>query len=815
MKKIIVAAAIFALCVPAIAFAQTDNSVLNNATSKLTAELSGHVTEKAYLHFDRPYPCYVAGEPVYFKAYVTMGEKHDLSTISSILHADLINQKNLVIQSETIELVNGTGWGDFQLPDTLRKGSYRIRAYTQWMRNDAHPYFFDQFISVSSMNNVDQVEEAVKKPGQPMLQFFPEGGNQVAEIPSKVAFKAVGSDGLGVSLKGVILDNDNKEVAKIASNRFGMGAFAIAPDPGKSYKAKVTFADGSQSTIDLPAVEAKGMTLAVNNDDPSKVSIEIKANHDYYKENLNKEINILIYSAGDVRTIKTKLDNSILGLDLPSKNFRTGILQVTLLSAAGEPLNERLAFVRSNDLLNVSLSTNKTSFAKRENVQLGLIAKNNDGNPVTGAFSVSVIDESKILVDEDAENTILSYLLLKSELKGYVEKPNYYFAHDTKETRADLDALMLTQGYRRFVWKQVLDNKVTTAANTFVPDRTVDISGMLKTKAGAPLANTSIILIEGSGGAVLTQQTDANGHFDFAKMAFYTGVRYILKVQSAKLKNNIVLELDKAENMPVSIADNSVEAKYNANADILASLQNNSAADILTASNDLTNTLLKSNKEKDDNNKSYKPKGAGNATQVLQSKDFLNSPSLSLALNGLLRGVYFTGGSPYLQNSTTASSDGLMNEPMLVVVDGVSAASSDVDLYNPNDVEMVEMLKGPGASVYGIRGGNGVLLITTKQTVNAADDNKETAPGIFTIHPAGFYKAREFYSPFYSAGQTATTLPDGRTTIFWKPDVTTGTDGNASFNFFNADGAGTYRVEVQGIDNKGNLGMQVYRYKVE
>jgi len=89
------------------------------------------------------------------------------------------------------------------------------------------------------------------------------------------------------------------------------------------------------------------------------------------------------------------------------------------------------------------------------------------------------------------------------------------------------------------------------------------------------------------------------------------------------------------------------------------------------------------------------------------------------------------------------------------------------------------------------------------------------SPGIFSITPPGFYKAREFYSPQYGVGESATNLPDQRTTIFWKPDVATDANGNASFSFYNAEGVGNYKVIIEGIDTKGNLGRQVFQYKVE
>jgi len=600
-----------------------------------------------------------------------------------------------------------------------------------------------------------------------------------------------------------------------------MGVFAFIPEAGRTYKARVTFANGSQTAINLPAVDPKGLTLDINNTDPNKLSIEIIANRPYYAENKNKDLNMVVYCAGLVRTYNFKLDNEVLGLDLPVTDFRTGVLQVTLLSATGEPMNERLAFIQNPDQLNLSISANKPLFTKRENVQLSLNAKNKDGNAVNGYFSVSVVDESKVSVDEDAENTILSYLLLTSDLKGYIEKPNYYFAHVTKETKANLDALMLTQGYRRFVWKELLNDNLTAA--TFSPEAHIDISGVLKTKAGDPIVANNVMLIEKTSGLTLLQPTDAQGRFRFANVDFSSGTHFIVKTQSTAVgKNAAVLTLDEPAAGPAITAGNVIDERYNANADILASLQNNQGTGIVTASNETTKVLLQNNKftettKTGNNYRSTKLGGAGSADQVIMANQLLPGPTLSQALNGIARGIDFTGGVPILKNSMVVNMGATGSEPMLIVVDGsaISSATPGVDIISPVDVESVEILKGPNASIYGVRGSNGVLIINTKQTSSSISVSKEMSPGIFSITPKGFYKAREFYSPVYSADQPANNLPDLRTTIFWKPDVTTDASGNASFNFFNADGAGTYRVEIQGIDSKGNLGRQVYRYKVQ
>lgn len=817
MKKKLFSLALFILSFQTIAFCQTDSTVIKNAISKLKTLLTEHVTEQTYLHFDRPYPFYVAGESIYFKAYVTDGELHKPTNISGMLHVDLINKNNTVIQTELIQLNAGLGWGDFPLSDTLKKGVYRVRAYTQWMLNEKPTNFFEQYISVGSTNSVDKIAEAAKQSSQPVIQFFPEGGNLVDDIPSKVAFKAIGTNGLGIDVKGVIVDNVNQEVAKIASSHLGMGVFDFIPESGKKYKAKVIFANGSENTVDLPDAEEKGITLYVNTANPAKLAIEIRANRAYYKEHLNEDLNLLIYWSGSVKTVATKLDNAILGLDLPTTGLKTGVAMVSLLSKTGEPLSERLAFVQNLDQLKLSLNTDKPVYNKREQVKLNLNAQNKEGLNVNGSFSVSVIDESKILVDDDAENTILSYLLLTSELKGYIEKPNYYFANVTRETRSNLDVLMLTQGYRRFVWKQLLnENNNTTASN--LPEQYLNVAGtLIIKKSGVPVPNSKVILLP----LGQTTTTDEKGHFVFNNVNFQSGTQLILKTPSANGNNATILVLDKQKDIQAVNAIDPILAGYNSKADILASLQNTPSQGPVTASLVSNSALVKQDRviglKKDDNYISSSLLGPGHANQVIHADAFKDAPLLSTGLNGVAKSVIFLQGVPYLSGGEVFSGNREVLQSMMVTVDGtILPPGSAIDDISPSTVETVEILKQDNAAIYGENSNAGVMVITTRQMAGSdAAVSKETSPGIFVINPLGYYKAREFYSPVYNADVPANKLPDVRTTIFWKPDVTTDASGNATFQYFNADGTGTYRVVIEGIDPNGNLGRQVLRYKVQ
>ncbi|WP_295674759.1 MG2 domain-containing protein [uncultured Mucilaginibacter sp.] len=254
-------------------------------TARLTAFSVNQPVEKAYLQFDKPY--YAIGDTIYFKAYVTAGEQHMLSGLSGVLHVDLINTKNKIDQSIKLQLDSGIAWGDFALPDSLPAGNYRIRAYTQWMRNNADFGFFEKGIPVGSVK-ADRIPESISGNSiqaaiKPDIQFFPEGGSLVAGIPCKVAFKATGANGLGIDIKGSIVDNDNRQVATFASSHLGMGYFYFEPAEGKTYSAEINYPEGRADNIKLPIPEVNGLVLSGDNDSIPHASVSIKTSKKYLR----------------------------------------------------------------------------------------------------------------------------------------------------------------------------------------------------------------------------------------------------------------------------------------------------------------------------------------------------------------------------------------------------------------------------------------------------------------------------------------------------------------------------------------------------
>jgi hypothetical protein len=776
---------------------------IKDVVARLQTLSSDRVIEKAYLHFDKSY--YNPGDTIYFKAYVTAGERHELSKISGVLHVDLISKSDSVImQSLILQLTNGQALGDFALPAYVPKGNYRVRAYTQWMQNSGSKYFFDKNIPVTG-KSISKVADVVKTTDKKIdVQFFPEGGSFVNAVPSRMAFKAIGSDGLGVNIKGIIVDNLNKAVAKFASTHLGMGQFFITAEDGKSYKAKINYPDGSVNTIDLPKADTKGMALTVNNEKPGKLSIDINANKPYYLENKNKEITIVIYASGIVKTVKTVLDNQVIGLDLPTNDFKTGVVQVTVFSQAGMPLNERLAFIQNTDVLNLAVNA-KPTYAANEKAGITLNVKGSDDKPSAGYFSVAVTDDNQLQVDDNAERSILSDLLLSTEVKGYIEQPNYYFSAANADAKANLDILMLTQGYRRFVWNELLNEPAP--AITYNPENDLQVSGVMTTKDGKPVANEKLSLFLASSGQSLITTTNAGGKFVFGGLGFPDKTKFILKTENPALKSKVKITLYKTySGLPVTASTQPVSKPID-------NLPENTKPEVI---NNVKIRQLKQGDVKVKDKNVYRTvsyAGSGNADQVINYNDFKNAVKLSDGLTGLARGVTFARGVPYLKNSLSFSDSKSGLVPMLIVVDGIIGVDN-IDSYNPSDIERIEILKSANASIYGLGAGGGVMILTTKMGGDGMESatSVEMAPGLLSIAPQGFYKARNFYTPRYDVAAASNNFTG---TVLWNPNLNTDKDGNATFNIVNASKSGTYRIVIEGIDSNGNLGRSVYKYKVQ
>ncbi|RZL42592.1 MAG: TonB-dependent receptor, partial [Pedobacter sp.] len=592
----------------------------------------------------------------------------------------------------------------------------------------------------------------------------------------------------------------------------GMGIFALTPQAAEEYTAIVTLDDNSTKSFKLPQVLESGYTLAVNQIEEN-LSVKISSTTDLVN---GKEVYVIAQANGVVyASFSTKLDKAILTANIAKKNFPTGIVQISLFSADGKPIAERLVFVNHKDFLKIS-GTNTFEPIVRKKANLDIKVTDINGNPIDGNFSVSVTDAGKTPFDEDEEKTILSNLLLTSDLKGYIEKPNYYFNEANPDKEKHLDYLSLTQGWTRFVWADILADKEPDI--TFRPEQSLEIAGKITTLGDKPLPNAKVLMFSSTPGYTFMLDTisDAKGNFVFDRLEIPDTVSFIIQSKSNKDNRNINLVLNKAPKVP--------EHKYLGNdLDIVNYL---SDTKLMYNELDKFNMLDKGIKLNTVNitgqrrlkalvNVPNSANGSGAADQVVNSEKLEYETSMLTAFSKI-PGVYVKNDMVMRASSRTVSLT-QAPQPMLVILDGVYVKQAQnptfITSINPRDVEGIEVLTSNyNTSIFGDDGFWGVIFITTK---NGSTLKNTPSTNTNSTKNRGFTAVKQFYSPNYDDPKTNQKLQDLRSTIYWNPNVATNEKGQANLNFFNANTRGIYKVTVEGMDSFGTIGRNVYTYEVK
>jgi len=374
------------------------------------------------------------------------------------------------------------------------------------------------------------------------FQFFPEGGDLLENVSSKVAFKAVQEMGLGLDLKGEIVDNTGKVINSIQSQHQGMGVFTLLPESGKTYKANLIFANGIKKTVPLPEIKPSGIAISVVNSTPANIILQLSSTPAFFAQNRDKSFYLVARSKGVICfAAQTNLATINIGASLPKNKFPTGILQITLFTNKAEPLTERLLFIKHTDVSSLNISTDKKVYGSRQPVKLNVIAKT--GNvPVEGNFSLSVINESKVPHPEDEETTILTSFLLSSELRGYIEQPNYYFNQANDKKLADLDVLMLTQGFRKFSYEEITKGREPVIS--VLPEQGIEFSGMLRTSNGMPVSKGSLKLVVPESKYYAETTTNLKGEFKFEKVVIIDSSEATISARSSTAARNMMIMLN-------------------------------------------------------------------------------------------------------------------------------------------------------------------------------------------------------------------------------------------------------------------------------
>ncbi|WP_231425155.1 MG2 domain-containing protein [Pedobacter sp. Leaf250] len=756
--------------------------------------------EKTYLQTDRSY--YSAGEDVWFSAYLVNGRSFSLSSSSANLYVELISPDSQILDKKTILLNKGLGKGDFKLLDYIPTGWYNIRAYTNWMRNFGNDFVFQKSIYIT--NNLKEnatyaTRNANKKPvglaetsNKKTINFFPEGGSLVEGVNSLVAFKTNDNLGNGLKASGSIISSKGDTVTSFQSTEAGMGLLTFTPKVNETYLVMGFFGKEKFSAA-LPQILKKGLALHVTNDSLN-IKALINANEPMFQEINGKTLSVLIKHAGEnIYTGTVKMVKPSISISIPTKNFPAGIAVITLVDDLGKPHCERLIFIEGGKKVNYTVVPNKTVYKSREKVILNVKATDIFGLPVKTNFSLAAVDG---LIPDDGGN-ITSYLLLQSEIKGEIKNPDQYFDVKNPSRSKQLDLLLLTQGWRNYLWRKLADATINVS---YLPEPGLTIKGLVKEKVGnKPLQNMNITLFGSgfSGDKLFTAKTDQNGHYFIDGLKWYGNQPIKISSQDIKGKKGGWLQIDSVEKpLQITFKNGLADFAKNIDGEISKRMDYNRSykfGDSIT---------LNSVDIKADQNKKVVLFDQTMLTFGYPEQVF-NITSADYSFNGLEHFLLTKVNGAYpLDDADSGTSEGisfLSNgkkiRPRIKINNKEELVGERLDYYSLtmdkiNQVKVQHLINNDGEDVY-------LLTLTIKD-----DALGETNLHLLNLNLTGYYTARDFYSPNYS--NPASKNKDLRTTIFWAPKLETDTKGEANVVFYNGDNKGMIIIKADGITEKGS-----------
>ena len=470
------------LTIPNMAQPQADTDSLYH---KVRGFGTGLPQEKVYLHMDNT--CYFLGDTIWYKGYVVRaGDQHTLTDLSRILYVELLTPDGYLVERQQLEMPGGTAHGAFVLTDSLYAGYYELRAYTRWMLNFGqceYPHipftekaFYSKRMAKEFFRDYDKLYSRVfpvydkpevsgryakdmtvrplrryfkkQKKKKPELRpgFYPEGGHLVQGTDCRVALELNDEEGRHLANMDIaIVDKDGNEMAVCRTDERGRAAFTLYNiDEEGGYRASFSF-DGYEYEENLPEVEKTGCALAVTlTDTTAEARVQVVG--------IRSKLALHAMCRG-VSHFYLPLDTTATQLvSIPLDSLPTGVNQLTLFDSKGRIHADRLFFVNHHDhdkpLLDISGI--RPQYEPFDSIVLHLQLAD------TARAEVSLAVRDRVTEETGYDNgTILTEMLLASELKGFVENPGYYFEADDSIRRQALDLLMMVQGWRRYEWREM------------------------------------------------------------------------------------------------------------------------------------------------------------------------------------------------------------------------------------------------------------------------------------------------------------------------------------------------------------------------
>lgn len=817
MKKLLLA---LAMAFTAFAFYVVPAFDINDLIEKLDTWNEVFPEEKIYIHTDKPF--YSFGDTLWYKVYMVNGQSLMPDTLSSIVYLDLIDANNEVVAQRNHLIYFGGSAGEIPLPvDEWQAGQYQLRAYTRFMANQEMAYQYqkefmvlDQALVESESEEAQTVDDLYDRLD---VQFLPESGYMVEGLKSVIGIKAIDQKtGMGLDVSGEIKNRQGDVVAEFKTFYRGLGQFSFTPKKGDRYRAFVQFKDQIRQ-VDLPEIESRGHILSVRNR-AKEILVSTSTNISSGLEGssvvcqMNGQIVAHSDYSGNANPHTFALEKS---------QFNTGVMQLTLFNSEMRPLAERLIFVEgAESSVESDLRLNQDQFTPREKVTMDIKIVDSDyeKNPQTN-LSVAVTDMSIIPRLPGLEN-IKTNLLLTSELRGKIESPGYYFVDDDPKRKRLLDILMMTQGWRRFEWKDVLTRRKPRRKHPM--ERGFTLDGRIVNKKKADDSKITYVTLNTLNYPYYTEEIKAkkSGSFRFSDLPFIDTAKYVVQasmVSKKKMSSEGATENQKRrvslkpfEHEMIQRDTNYISPLQNVD-DMIAFVTETERKNeiheqygMVIELDEVVVTRNKVEEEEDPYDRDSQTYDEPDNRLIIDSIIGAESyNSVFQLIRTRVPGIEVYGTYPNETAVIRGLSTILGSNEAMYLIDGIPVDAQALTSLQMFQISHIDVIRGARAAILGGgQSGNGAILVYTK-TAEGPATNDELDGMEYVMHP-GIYPAKTFYSPRYDDTDLVKIGVDLRTTLYWEPFVVTDSLGNATIEFYTCDKSADYNVDVQGVTFTGD-----------
>lgn len=676
--------------------------------------------------------------------------------------------ENGKIKNKGKKKTDENGWISISLPDLKSPVARRIEV-----EFDDPQYIYKRTFHLPVFTNDFDVK------------FFPEGGALLSIPHQNVAFKAQGADGFSKEVEGFLFNSKGDTLTNFRSEHNGMGIFTMNPVNNETYYVTVRTNDSITKRFDLPAIEPKGISIAMS----------------HYKQEIRYEIQkteatewpqklfLLAHTRGKLAILQPINPKRTFG-KMNDSLFTEGITHFMLIDEQGNALSERLIFVPDHKPNQWQITADQPTYGKREKVSLQIAAKDNEGNPVEGTFSVSITDRKSIQPDSLADN-ILSNLLLTSDLKGYVEDPAYYFLNQDARTLRSIDYLMMTHGWRRHKMENVLRTPSLNFTNYIEKGQT--ISGRIMGFFGANVKKGPICVLAPKYNIIATTETDEKGQF-IVNTSFRDSTTFLVQARTKKGFAGVDILMDPPQ-YPVATH----KAPYFNGAttfmeDYLMNTRDQYYMEGGMRVYNLKEVTVTAKRERPSSKSIYT---GGINTYTVEEDRLQGYGQTAFDAASRLPSVTITNGSEiHIRNNS---------EPAIIVIDDIvyEDASDILKDIQVSDMSSISLLRGADAVILGPRASGGAVVITLKDPRNLP---ARPAQGIITYTPLGYSESVEFYHPTYDTPEKKNAQrSDFRSTVYWNPELRLDAEGKATIEYYTPDSTAPEDIIIEGVDKNGKV----------